>query len=620
MAWRTVAALLALGTLAALGWFARWTWPQGRVTPGFDALVLLFCGALALPYLLTLALLARRDGRDGLRLAVGTATVNAAWALPLAGFLNLFAGFTMGNRDQEQTLLAITSGALLQPLLLAAAVAGLARGRAVAAPAGAGARRKVWVLCFALPALVSGASLFGMKLAGERFEARSAQAAANTSAAQQTVSSAQACLAAFRDAGYPATLDGCVEVRQDLRDAGYRLSYLPAVPGDDGRRPAYMLCAQPLAFRASGFEIVVASSAGELGSGIGAEATPQHPPTCASVLGTAQALAWCAFEFAARAPAAGYPRRLADMAACVAQRRDVRDLGPDRLADTEGRVFAYVAGAADAGGRVAHFRIYRLARSDGLPLWLDERLMPSPRQSPKAGPIVEGLPAQAVPERFMAGCEQGKGDDCFVAGLEWERRLLQRGKGEQDDEAAALHGSAQTAFERGCRLDDARSCASLAARLEQGEGIARDVVRAAGLYGRACGLGDALGCRRAAEMFESGRRGHVATLQSPSPPQPAPPDLARDMARAVELHGRACELGDTEACFVAARLLTDGEGAPPDRPRALSLFERACDDALAPACERAAMLSPEREPEFRQRACAFDVNARCEPPRSPPAR
>lgn len=622
MNWRALAALPALGTLGAIGWFALWTWPQGRVTPGFDTLLLVFCAGLALPYLLALGWLARQDGREGLRLAVGTATVNALWSAPLAVVLSLFGGFTMGNRDQEQTLLAIVSGALLQPVLLAAAVAGLARARRAETATAPRARPRFarWTLAFVLPALASGASLLAMALTIEGFKARTARAASNTRAAQQTVGVAQACLAGFRELGYPATLDGCAEVQARLHDSGYRLTYLPALPGEDGRRSAYLLCAQPLAFRASGFDTVVASSADGVAAGVVAAATPAHPPTCASVVGTERALAWCAFEFAASRPDAGYPRRLADMATCVSQRSDIAQLGADRITDTDGRVHAYVAGAPDARGRVTRLRIYRLGRADGQPLWLDENLKPAQHKAPKAGPIVEGLPAQAVPEQFMPGCEQGKGEDCYVAGLEWERRLHQRGQGREDEQATALLQAARAAFERGCALANARACASLASALEMGDRIERDVVRAAELYRRACSLGDALGCRRAGEMYESGRRGHVPTLQAPSPPDPAPPDLAGDARLAVDLHARACELGDLEACFIAGRMLADGDGLAADPPRALTLFERACEDALALACERAATLAPERQAEFRQRACALDLNAACEPPRTPPAR
>lgn len=622
MNWRVLAALAALGTLAAIGWFGLWTWPQGRVTPGFGTFVLAFCGGLALPYVLALVGLARKEGRDGLRLAVGTATVNALWSVPLAVLLSLFAGFTMGNRDQEQTLLAIVSAALLQPMLLAAALMGLARARRAesAAPAGAQPRFATWTLAFVLPAFASGASLLAMQVALEGFKARSARAASNSRAALQTVSVAQACLAGLRELGYPAQLDGCADVQARLRDSGYRLTYLPALPDEDGRRSAYLLCAQPLAFRATGFDTVVASSADGVAAGMVADATPAHPPTCASVVDTGRALAWCAYEFAASRPDAGYPRRLAEMATCVSQRRDIGQLGADRLTDTDGRVHAYLAGASDARGRVTRFRIYRLGRADGQPLWLDERLMPALRKAPRAGPIVEGLPAQAVPEHFMPGCEQGKGEDCHVAGLEWERRLHQLGLGRDDEQATALLRTARGAFERGCALANARACSALASALEMGDRIERDVVRAAELYRRACSLGEALGCRRAGEMYESGRRGHVPTLQAPSPPDPAPPDLPRDARRAVDLHARACELGDLEACFIAGRLLTDGDGLAPDKPRALALFERACDDALALACERAATLAPARQAEFRQRACALDLNAACEPPRTPPAR
>lgn len=619
--WHGLAVLLTLGTLAAIAWFGLWTWPQGRSTPGFDAYIAAFCIVLAVPYLVVLWRMGRGDARAGLRWAAGTAAVNAAWWLPLAVLTRLFAGFTMGNRDQEQALLAITAGAALQPLLLGAALAGLRGLRRLAAPGGPlPGPLQSWAAALALPALLAGAALLSFRGALEHFERQSSMAAANTRFAQDTIARLQACLAPRREPGFPESLADCGDPSSQLHEHGYRLSYRPGVADEAGRRRAYLLCAEPLRYRASGVGTVIASSAGLLHAGVPPAAAPAEAAGCVSVAGLELSLAWCAFEFASNHSEAGYPRRLAELTACMGRRSDLRETGIDRISDAEGRISAYVADAPGPDGRVTGFRLYRLHGGAGQPMWLDDHLAAAERRWPHAGPIVEGLPAEAAPERFMPGCEQGRGADCHVAGLEWERRLRQGASGDSEATAATLRRNAVAAFERGCDLGDGRSCSALGRGLEYGEHGPRDVVRAARLFERACGLSDALGCRRAGEMFESGRKGHVPTLTAPSPPDPPPRDLARDLARSADLLERACILDDNEACFMAGRLCTGADGLVPDRPRALRLFERACDGAMAAACERAAALDPARQEAFQARACAFDLSARCAPPRSPAAR
>lgn len=55
---RILAALFALGTLGAIAWYAYWMLPQRLLVPGFVPFFLTFFGGLALPYLITLGLLA----------------------------------------------------------------------------------------------------------------------------------------------------------------------------------------------------------------------------------------------------------------------------------------------------------------------------------------------------------------------------------------------------------------------------------------------------------------------------------------------------------------------------------------------------------------------------------
>ena len=609
---RTLATLLVLATLGAIGWYAYWVVPQTRMTPGSGRFVLLFFGGLALPYVISLGQLARGDGRDGLRFAFGAAAVNALWALPLGAVFVLFAGFTMGNRDQLQQVAAVALGALLQLLLLAVAGGGLWRGRAAAAPAA-----RAWGWAIAIPAFCVVASWIYFNWQTAAFRGTGELAMRNDHAAQETVKMLQDCLAAHRERGYPAKLDTCPDAAARTGgSSGHRFEYLPALPGADGRISAYLLCAQPLRFRVTGFSVLVADGStifGAGGAGVPEHSPPDEPPTCASVLGIERAIAWCAYARAAREPATGYPRRLADIAPCVSARRTLREIGEDRLKTEEGH-YAYLADAPDANGRVARYRIYRLDLPPDSVIWMDELFRESKAKTGKEGPVTGRLPGQAAPERFEPGCAEGRGGDCFLAGYEWERKAFQAGGKGTDPPAAQFNQAAFKAFERGCELNDGRSCSSLGTEVQRGDHTERDVVRAAALFEKACMLGSQTGCRYAAEMYQSGRKARPEMLNPPPPPRVPKPDLPRDVARAVALYERACELGGREDCFVAARILAEGEGIAPDRERAFTLFAQICDDGMALACTRAAAVAPGRAQDYLRRACVLGEAHACPAP------
>lgn len=600
---RTLAALLVLATLAAIGGYVYWTLPQGQTIPGFGGFLFSFASGLALPYLATLALLARGDGRNGLRFALGAALANAVWALPLGAVFVLFAGFALGNRDQLHQIFAVAAGALVQLPLLAVAGIGLWRSRAVAAPA-----PRAWVVAFALPIAASGASWTYFNWQAKAFQQRSDQAMRNDRAAKETVQLAQACLASFRASGYPAKLDSCPEAAARTGEAsGYRFEYLPALAPAGEPIRAFLLCAQPIEFRATGFDTVVVDASGRHGAGVAAAATPDHPPTCASVLAVERAIAWCAYAQAAREPAKGYPARLADMASCVAAGRTRVEIGADRLRSEHGEPYVYLADAPGADGRIARFRVYRFGGPGGAARWIDSDLRESEEKTARAGPVLEGLPDVAAPERLEPGCAQGRAEDCYVAGLEWQRKAHQAGG--KDD--APLLEAALKAFGRGCELNEPRACSGYALEIETGVRAERDVVRAAGLYEKACKLGWALGCRGAADMHASGRRARPQSLDPGPLPALPKPDLPRDTARAIALYERACELHDADSCFIAARILAAGEGVESDPGKAFALFARLCDDGSALACARAAGLGAGTEKDYLRRACALGETSAC---------
>lgn len=606
-------------TLISIAWLTFLSLPQGRMTPGFGQFALNFSARLALPYVLSLAMLFWRDGSAGQRMAFGTAVVNALWAIPLAGLLLVFGGFTLGDRSQEAALGAVAICAALQiPLMLASGIAlrrahhGRSANFSPSASTGAG-----WVLAFMLPIAASGSSF---ALAQERFRGfseNSKLAAGNSRAAQETVRLLQACLEAYRDKGYPSRLSVCGEAESRTSESsGYRFEYVTSVPGADGRIGAYMICAEPRTYLLTGVDVVVANSTGAFGAGTAWGASANTPPTCTSAQGVNLAMAFCAFTHAGRRPAAGYPARFSEMSNCVMQYRKVAEVHAHGLTDdrTQER-FDYIAGPARSDGRVTRFRIYRARGPDDSVRFVDEHFQEIKRLQPTIDAEMiaarASTPAKASPERFEPGCQAGQAMDCFLAGSEWERKSRQLPESERQTGAAALSRKSMDAHIRGCDLGAAGSCADLAWAYERGTGVTRDAVRAARLYERACGLDLALGCNRAGAMFERDREGHSPTLASRSKGTPDQPELPADRGRSIYFYARACNLGEREACLVGGNLLAQPGASEPNRAEAIRMLERACDDGLSHACANAAEIAPGRAEEFRFRACVLSGSAAC---------
>lgn len=117
-----------------------------------------------------------------------------------------------------------------------------------------------------------------------------------------------------------------------------------------------------------------------------------------------------------------------------------------------------------------------------------------------------------------------------------------------------------------CDRGIAFACAILASRVERGEGIPRDLPRAAVLHERACELRDPASCVNAARMHAAGMG--------------VPPNRAKQ----VELLGLACGLGDALACSIPAKAFASGNGVVRDERRAVELWQRACAGGVASAC------------------------------------
>ena len=60
--------------------------------------------------------------------------------------------------------------------------------------------------------------------------------------------------------------------------------------------------------------------------------------------------------------------------------------------------------------------------------------------------------------------------------------------------------------------------------------------------------------------------------------------VAKDLARAATLYQRACDGGEMWGCVNLGVMYGTGEGVARDRPRAIDLYQQACDGGQSWGC------------------------------------
>ena len=182
-----------------------------------------------------------------------------------------------------------------------------------------------------------------------------------------------------------------------------------------------------------------------------------------------------------------------------------------------------------------------------------------------AGASLETSSPETTVELYSASCTKHPAE-CWAL-IAYAQRTLKKKDGAR---AAGL-------LERGCDLKSARSCALLAAELEEGErGIAADAVKAARFYDRACELGAARSCVLLATMIDDGRgtrrdparaqklRARAELLEKPVPHASTPAEVA-----AAEAQCRKKQ--DASRCLAAGAALQDT-----DAVKAEEVFRIGC--------------------------------------------
>lgn len=182
------------------------------------------------------------------------------------------------------------------------------------------------------------------------------------------------------------------------------------------------------------------------------------------------------------------------------------------------------------------------------------------------------LPAFERDALLERACTGGDGMACMRSIWRVVRSDAQRG--------GVLFARTNAWFAAGCDVGIAFDCGMQGHLYGGGEGRKQDFAVYTRLLGRACQLGNADACMSAAFSLQrfvaEGERDH---------------DKAAEYeARAVTLNIDSCSRGILFACFHAARSHAYGQGVPKDIERARELFGRACSGGLENACREAGMV------------------------------
>lgn len=178
----------------------------------------------------------------------------------------------------------------------------------------------------------------------------------------------------------------------------------------------------------------------------------------------------------------------------------------------------------------------------------------------------QGVPVDAAKAvaLYQRACDAGFAFGCTNLGSSYKK-----GRGVVVDPAKAATG-----YQRGCDGGSSFGCAQLALMYTDGDGVSANPAKAAALYERACNgsaafdSGAAFGCLNLGVMYINGEGG-----------------LSPDKMKAVTLFQRACDGNNPSGCLNLAIAYDTGDGVVADRSKARTFYQRACDGGQASACK-----------------------------------
>lgn len=115
---------------------------------------------------------------------------------------------------------------------------------------------------------------------------------------------------------------------------------------------------------------------------------------------------------------------------------------------------------------------------------------------------------------------------------------------------------ANTELERQCNNGDTGSCVDLGILYFKGDGVKQDYKKAREFYNKACEMGEASGCNNLGKLYKNGNtskskyvgKGIVGNILEYL--YESRNGVRQDYNKAMEFFGKACDLGDQDACML----------------------------------------------------------------------
>lgn len=182
----------------------------------------------------------------------------------------------------------------------------------------------------------------------------------------------------------------------------------------------------------------------------------------------------------------------------------------------------------------------------------------------KSGSTVGVAPVKAdcsQEEECRTRCEAGDAKGCLGLGAVLRGGLKPGQPTPQGDKAAQ-------AFQKACDAGESSACVALGELYYQGLGVPKNPASAPALFEKACEAGDPVGCNDMGHALADGA-------------------IARDLPRAAQFYGQACNDRASLGCFGLGVLTRDGRGVARDPAKAKQLFQKACAGGVKVACKLA---------------------------------
>ncbi|MCA9672999.1 MAG: protein kinase [Myxococcales bacterium] len=180
----------------------------------------------------------------------------------------------------------------------------------------------------------------------------------------------------------------------------------------------------------------------------------------------------------------------------------------------------------------------------------------------------KGVPRDAAKaaKLFRHACDKGEPDGCTNLA-----HLTANGQGVAPNprRAHTLQAQGLELSLSQCLKNAAPYCRRVGYHFQLGQGIGKNMLRAAHFFGKACLAGDAEGCRALGFLYQKGYGVPVS------------------LTKARSLYRSACSGGDPIGCGNLGVMLMRGMGGAPDAAGARAVLAKACKLGNAPACKAA---------------------------------